>query len=699
MLILNARNLSVSVDFPLGRITSVLLGEKERICGDSPLFSLCLRDIEGKEYRLSSADACECELFEKGARYTGFLGGDGRRYSLSVDVFAEVVSGEITWKLSAKNLENGFLIEWIDFPTVTLPMLEENNSHGDGGQILFPYNEGALVSNWEKRRDSWFGYEEPVYPSKGSFAVFPNMVQSQFISYHWEDFGIYMGAHDPSRGVKGIDFCEKDGAILIRFRLWCGGDFGAGYEMDFPIVWSSVGNAWQSAAERYRTWFEAHPPKALSRVRDTHNLPAWYEDSPLVITYPVRGLHDTDNMIPNRMYPYINVLPTVGKLKDRVGGRIMVLLMHWEGTAPWAPPFVYPPYGGENELLKLADALHREGDLLGVYCSGFGYTLQSNLVSEYNREEEYRAQNLESGMCASPSDRVEISRICTAQRKGYDICPASDTGRKLLDKAYTPLFESGLDYAQILDQNHGGGQYFCYSRHHGHPPAPGAWMTECMQSMLGEWNEQAKGMLFGCESAAAEPFIGNLRFSDNRYELNYHIGKAVPLYSYIYHEYARNFMGNQVCSPFDETMDESLLYRIAYSFAAGDSMTLVLNQDGCPMSRWGDLKTDHVPDGERILTLVANLSRLYREKAKEYLFDGRMVMPPCFASDTVVLKRKFGDCQGDCILPAVCMTAWEGHDHSRACVLVNPTETERECILDGKRIKIPALDGVLVKLM
>ena len=33
---------------------------------------------------------------------------------------------------------------------------------------------------------------------------------------------------------------------------------------------------------------------------------------------------------------------------------------------------------------------------------------------------------------------------------------------ELLDEAYAPLFEeSGLDYVQILDQNHGGGQYFC----------------------------------------------------------------------------------------------------------------------------------------------------------------------------------------------------------------------------------------------
>ena len=46
-------------------------------------------------------------------------------------------------------------------------------------------------------------------------------------------------------------------------------------------------------------------------------------------------------------------------------------------------------------------------------------------------------------------------------------------------------------------------------------------------------------MLLGCESAAAEPFIGGLLMSDNRYELNYPFGTVVPTYAYIYHEYVR----------------------------------------------------------------------------------------------------------------------------------------------------------------
>ena len=149
-------------------------------------------------------------------------------------------------------------------------------------------------------------------------------------------------------------------------------------------------------------------------------------------------------------------------------------------------------------------------------------------------------------------------------------------------------------------------------------------MTENMQKLLGTWNDEAGKMLFGCESAAAEPFMGNLRFSDNRFELCYHIGRPVPLYAYLYHEYIRNFMGNQVACPLPTEID-TLRYRMGYSFAIGDCMTLVLTPDGKLMQNWGTRDFDHAPDKEKALQFAANMTRFYNETAKPYLYNGRMI--------------------------------------------------------------------------
>ena len=202
-------------------------------------------------------------------------------------------------------------------------------------------------------------------------------------------------------------------------------------------------------------------------------------------------------------------------------------------------------------------------------------------------------------------------------------------------------------------------------------------------------------MLLGCESAAAEPFIGNLCFSDNRFELNYHIGVAVPLYSYIYHEYLHNFMGNQVSCPFSEQEDENLLYRLSYAFSIGDSMTLVLDQDGKIRSRWGKLKTDYVPDQEKILRLVKNLTGFYKEQAKPYLLDGRMIAPLDIECPTLEFSRHD---ERRIMLPAVLSTAWEASNGHRAQILVNPQDKEASCIMNGRKYNIPPLSAVLINL-
>ncbi len=678
--------MTLSVDFSAGHITSLTINGVERVAATTPLFRVRLRDGAGQTYHYTAYEASTRAETEKGGLYCDF---PAPFEDLVVMVTLSEADGGVHWGITVNPNAKDAFAEWVDFPRVTLPDLKRENPER-GGEILLPYNEGILVSSHLERDATDFRFWDPEYPSLGCYSLFPNMISSQMMAYLWQDCGLYVGLHDPARGVKALDFFRDCEGTTIQPRLFCGVDFEAVFTTDYPVVWKATDGRWESAAEIYRTWFEANLPPRVSKVKDDPTLPEWYEDSPLIVTYPVRGWHDTDVMDPNPMFPYTNALPVLDRIRKATESRLMVILMHWEGTAPWAPPFVWPPYGGVENFNQFKDSLHGEGDMLGVYCSGFGYTMKSHLT-DYSGEEAYEREGLESAMCMGPDGTV-ISKICTAQRQGYDICPASPAGHELLAKAYAPLFESGLDYAQILDQNHGGGQYFCYAKDHGHPPAPGGWMTKSMQTMLGEWNDQAPTMLFGCESAAAEPFIGNLRFSDNRFELNYFTGRPVPLYAYIYHEYLRNFMGNQVCG--DLRGDhETLCHRIGYSFAAGDCMTLVLSPNGRIQSYWGQRDLSDLPDEGKVLTFIRNLTRFYREEGKPYLFAGRMIPAlPVECPDRAFIgnwgTRPF-------TLPVLHTTAWEAPDGSRIQILVNPGDHDVTCRVGGKEITVEAL-GVKV---
>lgn len=689
-MVLKSEKLTIEADFKSGVISSLVIGGEQRLADTAPLFGIRLRDREGNAVCVSAFDAKECRETENGAVYSGFNG-----IELTVRVSFEIADGDVEWRISAKPEDDEYFVEFVDFPMVTLPALEANNEIGNGGKILYPYNEGALISDINVRESTWFRHCDAEYPSKGSYSVFPNMICSQMLAYLWSNAGLYIGAHDEGRGVKEIDYLKDENGVRLRFRLFCGVDFGEEFKTDYPIVFSATDGRWESAAEKYRDWFESHLPPRAVKISQNKGLPEWYSDLPLVVSYPVRGIHDMDEMKPNKLYPYTNALPLLNEMGTACDSRLLVLLMHWEGTAPWAPPYVWPPYGGTENFNAFMDELHKRGNMLGVYCSGFGYTIQSNLIAEYNNASEYGEKDLWRGMCVGPDGKVAISDICTGQRSGYDICPASEVGKEILAEAYKPLFESDIDYVQILDQNHGGGQYFCYSRDHGHAPSPGEWMTKKMQEMLSEWNGMAKNKLFGCESAASEPFIGNLLFSDNRFELNYMLGVPVPLYAYIYHEYVRNFMGNQVCCPFS-TEEDTLRYRLAYSYCAGDCMTLVITPDGDIMTHWGTRDFVNHPDKEKAFRMIGNLTRAYKNGLKKYLLDGRMLTAPTVECGEVIFhtdgdKRSIG-------LPTVVSSAWQAQDGDRALILVNPDTEPMECVVDGKTYVVPPLDVISIDL-
>lgn len=685
MLIYAMHGGKITIDPEKGCIVSVRAGGAEWLNGPAPLFTVQLRDAAGNRIRCRADEASSRVMADGTLIYRGFPA------DLTVRVMAEPVRMGLDWHISIEN-RTALTIEWVDFPTVVLKPLRKN---GGEGEILFPYNEGALVDDLKLREQSAFRHMEPEYPSLGAYAMFPNMICSQFMCYMTPGKGLYMGAHDAGRAPKGVDFAPYAGGVAMTFRLFSGVEPGADDSPDFAVRWEFFDGGWEDGAEIYRSWFEAHLPNHVKKMTDNSLLPAWYSDSPLVITYPVRGHHDMDIMEPNAFFPYCRALPMIDEIAARTGWRILVVLMHWEGTAPWAPPYVWPPYGGECAFNDFLCQLHQKGHLLGVYCSGFGYTERSNLIPAYDNAERIKKHRLKRGMCAAPGGAVLHSRICTGQRTGYDICVKSEVGRQILGEAYMPLFQSGVDYAQILDQNHGGGPYFCYSNHHGHPPVPGKWMTDAMRELLDSWNQCAPNMLFGCESAAAEPFIGNLLFSDNRFELNWHIGRPVPLYAYLYHEYLRGFMGNQVSCPFDSADEgrtlDTLRMRMAYAFTAGDSMTLVMTPAGSLMANWGCRDFIHCPDFDKTMDFAANMRRLY-DIAKPFLWHGRMIKPLPFRAPAAAFELfKRTD------IPSVFSSAWEA-DGRHIQLFVNHTDEPVVCSFQNGPLVVPARDGVMIDL-
>lgn len=682
---------SVEIDKENGRIKSLSNGKKEFIKEETPLFRMSLRDINGEETRVDS-DMAELTDFTVSNQALSLVFAFNSEFEVIIDFkFNKDI------RVQSKVINKGErAIEWISCPCFAVP----NDLIGNGGtsKILWGFNEGAVIEDINYREKGWFGYREPKYPGEGSMPIFPGMVQMQCMAYYGADGGLYIATHDNNGNVKSFDFQDKNESIEFDIRLFTGAQIGADYEQDYPFVMKFFEGDWQVAAEIYRGWFEENKQSDFKKITQNENLPDWYKDSPVVITYPIRGKHDMDIMNPNNMFPYMNAMAHIERLSQELDSKIMVILMHWEGSAPWSPPYVWPPYGGEDSLKEFIDALHKQGNLIGVYCSGLGWTEQSLLVKEYNRHNDYLENNFEKEMCASPQGIVEKSHICDFIRSGYDFCPTSEVLYNILKNELKQIVDSGIDYVQILDQNHGGNSYFCYSKNHGHPPVPGKWQIDAVKKLLGRLNEVTKErkVLLGCESAAGESYIPELLFSDNRYELCYNVGKPVPLYGYLYHEYVNNFSGNQVCTDYFincKKSPESLCLRIAHSFIAGDMLTLVLSDSGKIMWNWGWREYDNVPNQDEVIKLVKNLN-YWRKAYPQYLLSGQMVQNFNIDSSKHVVYQRDNE---EVLHDDVYYSAWTD-GNKKAQFIVNYNVEPKQCKVDfseNKKYEIVSCDGAV----
>ncbi len=662
------RNYKVVIDEERGCIASLIQNGKEYIKRRAPLFTVRFLKNDG-EYQEISAFDMVFDIKENGQD------GDILSYKaegLEVSVRVSADSG-IKLYFSVRNFTD-YAIESVDTSILVPRDLVRN---GGKSRIMWGFNEGTLIED-VAQKEKTYGNMKLEYPGQGLMSIFPAIVETQFMAYYDGEHGLYMGTHDAAGNMKGIDFFDRGDSIELWFRLYCGTEDGGDYVMDYPFVMETFVGDWYSAADIYRSWFEENKDPLFKEIEENENIPDWYKQSPIVVAYPVRGEHDTDEMKPNSMFPYINAMEHIDEIAKKTESKIMALLMHWEGTAPWAPPYVWPPYGGEAELKKFTDALHEKGHVIGLYCSGLGYTIQSNL-DDYNCRQRYNNENLETEMCASPKGIVEKSKICPDQRSGYDMCPAREFTKNVIAKEAKSMADSGVDYVQILDQNHGGTAYFCYSRKHGHPPVPGKWQVDAVCEILKEINASSdKKILYGCESAAAETYIPYLLFSDNRFNIVYAIGKPIPVYAYIYHKYVNNFMGNQVYvnNWFDYTKNpENIYMRMANAICAGDMLTLVLNHKGKVIWNWGKQQIDYLPDQDKVLEFSRIANKFRTKLAAKYLSVGDMIEPLNISCEKYDVVERHGYVND---FDRILTSRWQAKDGTWAQIFVNYNDSEEQ---------------------
>lgn len=619
-----------------------------------PLFVLRFRNTSGWERVISSLDL-GAPFFE--TQHDGSLQIVFEKRNAFFNVRAEVSvkiapnKPESEWRITVEHDSAGFL-EWIELPRVVVP----DNLKGNGGDatILWPAVEGVLIEDLKHREGNWLNYREIEYPNHGWCGYYPGAASMQFLAYSTRGKTLYFASHDASHATKEIEYSrDADGARLIQ-KVYPGAIGKGRYELLYPVVLSVLDGDWHAAAQRYRDWTKSGEFALPQPIRERADIPAWVHDSPIVVTYPVTGVgHHAGPTQPNEYFPFSDAMPVMERLGDALESRLLVVPMHWEGTAPWSPPYVWPPLGGEDGLRDFVAKLHAKKHLFGLYCSGVAWTNDSTTgAGGYDRHEEFERENLIRFMCKGPRDEYQ-SLICNGDdlRYGYDMCVETDFARDVIATESLKMASAAVDYIQLLGQNLGGASYQCYDEAHGHAAAPGPWqavsMRRFLQNVRGKLDAAGhKNVLLGCEGAAAETYLEALPMNDLRFHMGLAYGRPVPAYAFVFHQYGCNFMGNQVESLVfldQEKNPWNLAFRFAYSFVAGDLMTVILKDGGQIHWAWCAKWEVEGPEQAAHLAFLNHLNAWRRGAGEAFLFGGEMLTPNTFqGAQTTTLELRLG---------------------------------------------------------
>jgi len=537
---------------------------------------------------------------------------------LSVTMRVAADGGEFSFTPEVTGIPSGYSLEWFDGPQVFI---------ANDRTLYWPFYDGCEVTDFSNREGrEWTEYRPLGYtPRRKAWgSLYPGSCQMQFMAAYKDGHGVYFSAVDPRHTPKGVEYdWMTPNTTRLSLQTFCGDLTAGAWKPGFHYLVKPYNGGWMEACEFYRDWVRTLPGFDKPPAR-----PEWAYESPINLIYPVQGEgidHGPAPLPPNRYFPFMNVMPEVEKYGRLFDSKLMALIMHWEGTAPWCPPYVWPPLGGEAGLAKLRDALHARGDLLGLYCSGTAWT-QTSSINGYSQEKKCREERLERWMMRGPQGQIDAT-ICNdpvAQRLGYDMCLTEEWPIRTLQDELGKIARFGIDYCQYFDQNIGGGCLLCYAKHHAHPPVPGAWQTDSMlalQKKMFKTIEKANSkMTLGCEACAATPYARNLFYNDSRAGNDLPFGTPVPGVPFVFHEWMSNFSGNQI----GHTSDPH--YRWSRALHYGESFAVILGPDGKLVNAWGVDWSKPLPDQEDLIKLVHNLNEV-RKANLPWLLEGRMVKP------------------------------------------------------------------------
>jgi hypothetical protein len=582
------------------------------------LFSLALGKSDGSNETIDAERASHSSArVDKAAgaerlvlRYENFPGLD-----LAVEVTAacEADSPLTLWSIAVENRTRRALRS-VRFPQlVAVPTIGQ----GTDDCLVLPFLPGTLVRN---PAENW-------HTGQSVSLLYPGSLSAQFLAYQDRTAGVYLAGRDTAAYPKAMSVIKLAQGLRLSHDYVAVVDgphapTAQRWESPYPIALGVTQGTWCDSADLYKRWAVRQPWCARTLVQRA-DIPAWWKQGPDVYTCEVRK-YDNHRTCTGSYYPELrNHLDT---WQRKIDGPVVAMLAGWENHRRWTAGDYFPVFDADRARAVIA-ALRQQGIRPFFYLSGMFYTYwnEGRDGSQIPAAEKHRAAYVVDARSGKPKEYVlnESSPSGDWKRHSYQFCPCVAETKKYFLGVIDQSHKLGVDVLQ-MDQTVCGAGDACYAPTHGHPAGPGLYQSHAFWDLLDAMREHGKRLTPDFVLFHEEPHEWLIPHLDGIHTREYMEGRwyrsapgavGIPLFSYLYHEYAIAYGGDS--AGLSRANDRNLVRVHAVNLITGHT------PGGSIWSAHQSMFEAH-PDQ---ITMLRNHCRLLKTRAQECLMLGRMLHP------------------------------------------------------------------------
>jgi len=639
--------------------------------GSRNLFSLTFVYGDGKRETIESSAAAEsnANVTEVGAasklvvKYARFPSPD-----LSVEVTA-VCDGQdplTRWEMRVAH-PPGWQLRTVRFPQfLAVPAIGE----GRDDCLVLPALAGTLIQN---PAENWRNGQSVTL-------AYPGNLSAQFLAFQDRSAGVYLAARDTVGHPMSFGVSKQaDG-----FRCWheftavaAGANAGSGvWQSPYPVALGVTQGRWYDTADQYKRW-ALQQTWCAKKLAERSDIPAWWKDGPDVHVCEVRTYDNTRTCI-GSYYPKLH--DHLRTFRGKIDGPIVAMLAGWENHRRWTAGDYFPVFDAEGAKPVLQQ-LRQDGFRPFFFLSGLysTYWNEGRDGSEIPAAQKYLASYVIDEHSGKPKEYVlnESNPAGDWKRHSYQFCVCAPQTRTFFCDVTDQAHALGVDVLQ-MDQTTSGAGDACYAAGHGHAPGAGLYQSRAFWELLDAMREHGKRrssdfVLFHEEPH--EQLIQHLdgfhvrEYYEKRWYRGYPGAIGIPLFSYLYHEFAAGYGGDSAGLSKDNSRWNVRCH--ALNLVAGRT------PGGSIWSSHRNMFDAH-PDQ---IAMIRNHCRLLKTPAKDFLMLGTMLHPYELAVPQVPIgvPVQRGDqwVREDVPTPAVLASSWRSPDGRIGHLFVNIAETRQ----------------------